>query len=107
MADKKDAKVPKAEKSQELYFPRKCSATNRLIPANDHASVQFNIGVLNANGVYAGTFEPVAFSGFIRSQGASDFFLNRIAAEKGLMKNLFRMAGADKFKTVKVANDQE
>ena len=23
-------------------IPRKCSATNRLIPAGDHASVQFN-----------------------------------------------------------------
>lgn len=28
----------------DLYVPRKCSATNRLITAKDHASVQINIG---------------------------------------------------------------
>ena len=27
----------------DLYIPRKCSATNRLITAKDHASVQINI----------------------------------------------------------------
>jgi small subunit ribosomal protein S21e len=27
-------------KSVELYHPRKCSATNRIISANDHASIQ-------------------------------------------------------------------
>ena len=27
----------------ELYIPRKCNATNRLITAKDHASVQINI----------------------------------------------------------------
>lgn len=28
----------------DLYVPRKCSATNRLIGARDHASVQINVG---------------------------------------------------------------
>ena len=28
---------------QEKYIPRKCSATNRLIVAKDHASVQIEI----------------------------------------------------------------
>ena len=28
----------------DLYIPRKCSATNNLITAKDHASVQMNIG---------------------------------------------------------------
>ncbi|KAG8063904.1 hypothetical protein GUJ93_ZPchr0004g39376 [Zizania palustris] len=28
----------------DLYVPRKCSATNRIITAKDHASVQINIG---------------------------------------------------------------
>jgi small subunit ribosomal protein S21e len=27
----------------DLYIPRKCSATNRLITAKDHASVQLNV----------------------------------------------------------------
>jgi small subunit ribosomal protein S21e len=28
----------------DLYVPRKCSATNRLIGARDHAAVQLNVG---------------------------------------------------------------
>lgn len=33
-----------AGKLVDLYVPRKCSATNRIIGARDHASVQINIG---------------------------------------------------------------
>ncbi|PWZ38420.1 40S ribosomal protein S21 [Zea mays] len=39
-------------KTVDLYIPRKCSATNRIITAKDHASVQINIGHLDANGLY-------------------------------------------------------
>ncbi len=31
------------QKIVDLYIPRKCSATNRLIKAKDHASVQIDI----------------------------------------------------------------
>ena len=34
----------------DLYIPRKCSATNRLIGAGDHASVQFNVGHVSEDG---------------------------------------------------------
>lgn len=30
----------------DLYVPRKCSGTNRIIKAKDHASVQISIGTL-------------------------------------------------------------
>jgi len=36
----------------DLYIPRKCSATNRLIQAKDHGSVQINIAHVDANGTY-------------------------------------------------------
>ncbi|TKY72610.1 40S ribosomal protein S21-2 [Spatholobus suberectus] len=52
----------------ELYIPRKCSATNRLITAKDHASVQVNVGHLDENGVYNGHFSTFALCGFIRAQ---------------------------------------
>ncbi|XP_054821364.1 40S ribosomal protein S21-2-like isoform X1 [Prosopis cineraria] len=52
----------------ELYIPRKCSATNRLITAKDHASVQINIGHLDENGIYNGHFSTFALCGFIRAQ---------------------------------------
>lgn len=44
------------------------SATNRLITAKDHASVQINIGHLDESGVYTGQFTTFALSGFIRAQ---------------------------------------
>ncbi|RWW40251.1 hypothetical protein BHE74_00054354 [Ensete ventricosum] len=57
----------------DLYIPRKCSATNRLITAKDHASVQINIGHLDESGVYTGQFTTFALSGFIRAQVCSHF----------------------------------
>ncbi|KAG6472767.1 hypothetical protein ZIOFF_070245 [Zingiber officinale] len=44
------------------------SATNRLITAKDHASVQINIGHLDDSGVYTGQYTTFALSGFIRAQ---------------------------------------
>ena len=44
------------------------SATNRLITAKDHASVQFNIGIINEDGVYTGQNETIALCGYIRAK---------------------------------------
>jgi hypothetical protein len=44
------------------------SASNRLITAKDHASVQLNIGHLDENGLYLGQFTTFALSGFVRAQ---------------------------------------
>ncbi|KAG6491941.1 hypothetical protein ZIOFF_046882 [Zingiber officinale] len=68
-----------ASEMMNLYILRKCSATNRLITAKDHASVQINIGHLDDNGVYTGQYTTFALSGFIRAQSmdgvnAEDFF---------------------------------
>lgn len=34
----------------DLYIPRKCSMTNRLIGATDYAAVQFNVGHVSEDG---------------------------------------------------------
>ena len=39
----------------DIYIPRKCSATNRLITAKDHASVQIEIAEVSI----AATAEPL------------------------------------------------
>lgn len=54
--------------NMDLYIPRKCSATNRLITSKDHASVQLNVGHLDDRGVYTGSFTTFALCGFIRAQ---------------------------------------
>mmetsp|Transcript_64820 Transcript_64820/g.115321 ORF Transcript_64820/g.115321 Transcript_64820/m.115321 type:complete len:93 (-) Transcript_64820:53-331(-) len=70
----------------DAYIPRKCSSTNQLITAKDHASVQFNIGLIDESGVYINEFKTVAFAGYQRKKGATDQALNRIMLREGIIK---------------------
>ncbi|RAL52624.1 unnamed protein product [Cuscuta campestris] len=65
-------------KNMDLYIPRKCSATNRLITSKDHASVQINIGHLNEQGLYVGAQTTYALCGSVRSQGDVDSAIDRL-----------------------------
>jgi hypothetical protein len=52
-----------------LFFTVNCSSSiNRLITSKDVASVQFNVGHVDENGVYSGQFTAFALCGFIRAQ---------------------------------------
>ncbi|GMM34346.1 ribosomal 40S subunit protein S21B [Saccharomycopsis crataegensis] len=74
----------------ELYIPRKCSATNRIIKAKDHASVQINVAKVDEEGhVIPGENISYAICGFIRSRGESDDSVNRLAQADGLLKNVW------------------
>ncbi|KAA0146214.1 hypothetical protein FNF27_05287 [Cafeteria roenbergensis] len=65
----------------DLYIPRKCSWTNRLITAKDHAAVQINVGDVDAaTGRYAGTFRTFALCGYVRQKGEADQALNTLIA---------------------------
>ncbi|KAL3371612.1 hypothetical protein AABB24_008250, partial [Solanum stoloniferum] len=68
--------------NMDLYIPRKCSATNRLITSKDHASVQLNVGHLDESGRYTGQFTTYALCGFIRAQGDADSALDRLWQKK-------------------------
>ncbi|KAK9266316.1 hypothetical protein L1049_016954 [Liquidambar formosana] len=69
--------------NMDLYIPRKCSATNRLITSKDHASVQINIAHLDADGIYrSNQFSTFALCGFIRAQGDADSALDRLWQKK-------------------------
>ncbi|TRM57574.1 ribosomal protein S21e [Schizophyllum amplum] len=73
----------------DLYVPRKCSATNRLIVSKDHASVQINVADVDADGRAQRTFTTFAFSGPVRAMGESDDSLNRLATKAGLLRNVW------------------
>ncbi|PNW85836.1 hypothetical protein CHLRE_03g203450v5 [Chlamydomonas reinhardtii] len=60
----------------DLYIPRKCAWTNKLITAKDHASVQINIGHLDANGVYSNQYTTFAIAGNVRAMGEGDSALD-------------------------------
>lgn len=66
----------------DLYIPRKCAWTNKLITAKDHASVQINVGHLDADGVYNGQFTTYAFNGAVRQRGESDSALDLLWRKK-------------------------
>jgi len=73
------------------------SATNRLIGADDHGSVQINVGHVDANGVFTGEYTTFAFCGMVRTMGESDNAFNRLAAEKNLIKDMQKFSTSDKF----------
>ncbi|WFD36284.1 40S ribosomal protein S21 [Malassezia cuniculi] len=69
----------------DLFVPRKCAATGRLIEAKDHASVQIAIAEVDDNGkIIPGQTKNVPISGTVRHQAESDDSLNRILQEQGL-----------------------
>merc|ERR1711939_1015655 len=61
----------------DLYVPRKCSATNRLIIAKDHASVQIKVAEVDESGKMTGSNVTYAFCGSVRETGDADDSLNR------------------------------
>ncbi|KAI7877092.1 30S ribosomal protein S21e [Mucor mucedo] len=73
----------------DLYIPRKCSATNRLITAKDHASIQLNIADVDAEGRATNSFVTYALSGFIRKEAEGDDAINRLSQQDGYLKNVF------------------
>ncbi|OQS07017.1 40S ribosomal protein S21 [Thraustotheca clavata] len=62
----------------DLYIPRKCSWTNRLLSAKDHASVQIAVAQVDANGVYTGQNDVYALAGYIRNKGEGDMALTEL-----------------------------
>ncbi|KAB7502993.1 40S ribosomal protein S21 [Armadillidium nasatum] len=50
----------------DLYVPRKCSASNRIIFAKDYASIQINIAEIDDSGRMTGHNKTYAICGEIR-----------------------------------------
>jgi len=73
----------------DLYVPRKCAATNRLITSKDHAAIQISVADVDANGVAQNTSTSFAISGQVRAMGESDDSLNRLATRAGLLRNVW------------------
>merc|ERR1711887_30088 len=70
----------------DLYVPRKCSTSNRIIHAKDHASIQLNVVEVDDKGVMTMNYTTYAICGDIRRMGESDDSLNRLAIRDNIMK---------------------
>lgn len=61
-----------------------CLLVDRLITAQDHASIQLQIADVDADGkAIKGSATTIAICGRIRAQGDSDDSINRIATKEG------------------------
>ena len=71
----------------DLYIPRKCEATNRLIDCKDAASVQITLNTDGLNVEKKGDQKnfTVVLSGFVRSKGNSDAALNKILYQNKIL----------------------
>merc|ERR1712235_158117 len=74
----------------DLYVPRKCSASNRIIGAKDHASIHINIAEVDkATGRFNGQSKTYAICGAIRRMGEADDSLLRQAKTDGIVSKTF------------------
>merc|ERR1719282_403885 len=74
----------------DMYIPRKCSASNRILAAKDHASIQINLAdVDESTGRMTGGFKTYAICGAIRRMGESDDCINRLAKKDGVIDKKF------------------
>ncbi|XP_008139257.2 40S ribosomal protein S21 [Eptesicus fuscus] len=74
----------------DLYVRRKCSASNRIIGAKDHASIQMNVAEVDkVTGRFNGQFKTYAICGAIRRMGESDDSILRLAKADGIVSKNF------------------
>ena len=80
----------KAGEYVDLYIPRKCSASNRIIAAKDHASIQINFAEVDEmTGRMTGSYKTYAVCGAIRRMGESDDCINQLAKKDGVIAKNF------------------
>ena len=76
--------VARRDERKELRNAFAGAATNRLITAKDHASVQINVAEVDEEGkMIAGQTVPYALSGALRRMGESDDSFNRLTTRDG------------------------
>jgi small subunit ribosomal protein S21e len=67
----------------DLYIPRKCSWTNRLVPAKDHASTQVNVANVDpVTGVATGDSSAYCLAGYLRFKSEGDMALTALVHKK-------------------------
>lgn len=77
--------IPTADQI-ELYVPRKCAASNKIIAAKDHAAVQLDIAEIDEQtGRMTGKSRTYALCGSIRMMGEADDSIVRLATRDGFV----------------------
>lgn len=70
-------------KNVDLYVPRKCSWTNRLVESRDNASVQINVANVDpVSGIMTGESTPYCLAGYVRFKCESDMAFTALTQKK-------------------------
>lgn len=78
----------------DLYVPRKCSWTSRLIESKDHAAVQMNVANVDpVTGMATGDSSTYCIAGYVRFKSESDLALTTLA-QKNDVAQLQQLAAA-------------
>ncbi|XP_043850565.1 40S ribosomal protein S21-like [Dromiciops gliroides] len=73
-----------------LYLLWKCSVSNRIIGAKDHASIQMNVAKVDkVTGRFNGQFKTCAICGAIHRMGESDDSILWLAKNDGTVSKNF------------------
>uniref|UniRef100_A0A4W3JFE2 Small ribosomal subunit protein eS21 n=1 Tax=Callorhinchus milii TaxID=7868 RepID=A0A4W3JFE2_CALMI len=76
----------------DLYVPRKCSASNRIIAAKDHASIQINLAEVDkVTGRFNGQHRTYAICGAIRRMVSKP--INRSSCVRIVLRHLNSIIG--------------
>jgi small subunit ribosomal protein S21e len=77
-----------AGENVDLYVPRKCSWTNRLVRAKDHSSVQINVANVDpVSGTMTGDNTSYCLAGYIRFKSEGDMALTSLAQKNDAIMN--------------------
>lgn len=70
----------------DIYLPRKCDYTDKMITAKDRSSIQLSICDVNDDGtINLDKNEIITICGFVRETGQSDVALQKVMKEKNII----------------------
>ncbi|MCL4130567.1 UNVERIFIED_CONTAM: hypothetical protein GTU68_003641 [Idotea baltica] len=73
-------------KLTDIYLPRKCDYTDKVITSKDRSSVQVSVCDVNEDGtINLGSNQLITICGFVRQTGQSDVALEKVMKEKKLI----------------------
>ncbi|KAK6179646.1 40S ribosomal protein S21 [Patella vulgata] len=74
----------------DMYIPRKCSASNQIIHANDYSSIQLAVAEVDeTTGRMTGVHKLYAICGKIRFMGEADDCINRLCKKDKIISPSF------------------
>ena len=70
----------------DIYLPRKCDYTDKLITSRDRSSIQLPVCGVNSDGtINLSDVNLITICGFVRGTGKSDEAITRVLEEKNLI----------------------